>query len=56
MKFALLISNSNLLTEKPDFVSAYEIGDVGPAGGNKAFDGNKDGNKDGDNAADAGAT
>ena len=31
---ALLISNSDLLTEKPDFVSAYEIGDLGPAGGN----------------------
>ena len=31
---ALLISNSNLLTENPVFLSAYEIGDVGPAGGN----------------------
>jgi hypothetical protein len=31
---AFLISNSDVFTEKPDFVSAYEIGDVGPAGGN----------------------
>ncbi len=31
---ALLIRNSGLLTEDADFVSAYEIGDLGPSGGN----------------------
>lgn len=31
---ALLIRNSGLLTADADFVSAYEIGDLGPSGGN----------------------
>lgn len=31
---ALLIRNSGLLTSDADFVSSYEIGDLGPSGGN----------------------
>lgn len=31
---ALLISNSGLLSADADFVSTYEIGDLGPSGGN----------------------
>jgi hypothetical protein len=31
---ALLIRYSGLLTSKADFVSSYEIGDLGPSGGN----------------------